>query len=206
MQYARRSTAGDVKEVQGSRQYIPLKLNSAGVMPIIFAQAIMFIPGALAQKAEGSFQAVGASFADINGLGYNVLFAVLIIVFSVRSVNTVILSTTALVRIARAMSTRIELGKQFARPAILAALLTLQSSPLLAESTSGARVIKGRRKDPAPPATGVRLARAAPRTTGMLAHRVKKENFRTLWCLGTNYVHLAMVMLIIKTRKGKAAV
>mgnify|MGYP001573096845 CR=1 FL=1 len=82
VQYARRSTAGDVKEVQGSRQYIPLKLNSAGVMPIIFAQAIMFIPGALAQKAEGAFQAVGASFADINGLGYNILFALLIIVFS----------------------------------------------------------------------------------------------------------------------------
>jgi preprotein translocase subunit SecY len=82
VQYARRSTAGDVKEVQGSRQYIPLKLNSAGVMPIIFAQAIMFIPGALAQKAEGAFQAVGASFADINGLGYNLLFALLIIVFS----------------------------------------------------------------------------------------------------------------------------
>ena len=82
VQYARRSTAGDVKEVQGSRQYIPLKLNSAGVMPIIFAQAIMFIPGALAQKAEGAYQAVGASFADINGLGYNILFALLIIVFS----------------------------------------------------------------------------------------------------------------------------
>lgn len=82
VQYARRSVVGDIKEVEGTRQYIPLKLNSAGVMPIIFAQAIMFIPGAIAQKAEGSFQAVGASFADMNGLGYNVLFAVLIIVFS----------------------------------------------------------------------------------------------------------------------------
>ena len=82
VQYARRSVVGDIKDVEGTRQYIPLKLNSAGVMPIIFAQAIMFIPGALAQKAEGSFQAVGASFADMNGLGYNVLFAVLIIVFS----------------------------------------------------------------------------------------------------------------------------
>lgn len=82
VQYARRTVVGDVKDVEGTRQYIPLKLNSAGVMPIIFAQAIMFIPGALAQKAEGSFQAIGASFADMNGLGYNVLFAVLIIVFS----------------------------------------------------------------------------------------------------------------------------
>jgi preprotein translocase subunit SecY len=82
VQYARRSAAGDIKEVQGSRQYIPLKLNSAGVMPIIFAQAIMFIPGALVQNAEGAFQTIGASFADINGLGYNILFALLIIVFS----------------------------------------------------------------------------------------------------------------------------
>jgi preprotein translocase subunit SecY len=82
VQYARRSSAGDIKEVQGSRQYIPLKLNSAGVMPIIFAQAIMFIPGALVQNAEGAFQTIGASFADINGLGYNILFALLIIVFS----------------------------------------------------------------------------------------------------------------------------
>jgi preprotein translocase subunit SecY len=82
VQYARRSVVGDIKDVEGTRQYIPLKLNSAGVMPIIFAQAIMFIPGAFAQKLEGSFQAVGASFADMNGLGYNVLFAVLIIVFS----------------------------------------------------------------------------------------------------------------------------
>ena len=82
VQYARRSAVGDIKESQGTCQYIPLKLNSAGVMPIIFAQAIMFIPGAFAQKAEGSFQAIGASFADMNGLGYNVLFALLIIIFS----------------------------------------------------------------------------------------------------------------------------
>ena len=82
VQYARRSVVGDIKEVEGTRQYIPLKLNSAGVMPIIFAQAIMFIPGALAQKAEGSFAAIGASFANMNGLGYNVLFALLIIIFS----------------------------------------------------------------------------------------------------------------------------
>ena len=73
---------GDVKEVEGTRQYIPLKLNSAGVMPIIFAQAIMFIPGAWHKRREGSYQAVGASFADMNGLGYNMLFALLIIVFS----------------------------------------------------------------------------------------------------------------------------
>ena len=49
VQYARRTTGGQVeKNIFGARQYIPLKLNSAGVMPIIFAQAIMFVPAALA--------------------------------------------------------------------------------------------------------------------------------------------------------------
>ena len=82
VQYAKRTATGAVEQIKGSRQYIPLKLNAAGVMPIIFAQAIMFIPGAIVQNAEGSLQGIGASFADINGLGYNVLFALLIIVFS----------------------------------------------------------------------------------------------------------------------------
>ena len=58
------------KDVAGARQYIPLKLNAAGVMPIIFAQAIMFLPVALAQK----YPALGV--ARYNGLWYNVLFAI----------------------------------------------------------------------------------------------------------------------------------
>ena len=82
VQYARRTAVGNIKDAAGARQFIPLKLNSAGVMPIIFAQAIMFVPGALARGAEGDAAAFLASFADFNGLGYNVLFAVLIIVFS----------------------------------------------------------------------------------------------------------------------------
>ena len=77
VQYARRTVVGDIKDVAGARQYIPLKLNAAGVMPIIFAQAIMFLPVALARK----FPAL-SDLQDINGLWYNVLFAVLIIVFS----------------------------------------------------------------------------------------------------------------------------
>jgi preprotein translocase subunit SecY len=77
VQYARRTVVGDIKDVAGARQYIPLKLNAAGVMPIIFAQAIMFLPVALARK----FPAL-SELQDINGLWYNVLFAVLIIVFS----------------------------------------------------------------------------------------------------------------------------
>ena len=77
VQYARRTVVGDIKDVAGARQYIPLKLNAAGVMPIIFAQAIMFLPVALARK----FPAL-SELQDINGLWYNVLFAFLIIVFS----------------------------------------------------------------------------------------------------------------------------
>ena len=50
VQYARRTAVTDIKDVDGARQYIPLKLNASGVMPIIFAQAIMFLPVALGQK------------------------------------------------------------------------------------------------------------------------------------------------------------
>jgi preprotein translocase subunit SecY len=77
VQYARRTVAGNIQNVAGSRDYIPLKLNAAGVMPIIFAQAIMFLPVALAQR----FPAI-ASLQDINGLWYNLIFAFLIIIFS----------------------------------------------------------------------------------------------------------------------------
>ena len=77
VQYARRTVAGNIQNVTGSRDYIPLKLNAAGVMPIIFAQAIMFLPIALAQR----FPAI-ASLQDINGLWYNVIFALLIVIFS----------------------------------------------------------------------------------------------------------------------------
>ena len=50
VQYARRTVAGNIQKTAGSRDYIPLKLNAAGVMPIIFAQAIMFLPMALGKK------------------------------------------------------------------------------------------------------------------------------------------------------------
>ncbi|WP_299103718.1 preprotein translocase subunit SecY [uncultured Tenacibaculum sp.] len=77
VQYARRAVVTNIKDVDGARQYIPLKLNAAGVMPIIFAQAIMFLPVALGQK----FPALN-SLTDINGWQYNVIFAILIIIFS----------------------------------------------------------------------------------------------------------------------------
>ena len=77
VQYARRTVVGAIKDVAGARQYIPLKLNAAGVMPIIFAQAIMFLPLALGRKFP-----VLAGLTDPNGYQYNILFAVLIIIFS----------------------------------------------------------------------------------------------------------------------------
>ena len=77
VQYARRTVVTNIKDVDGARQYIPLKLNAAGVMPIIFAQAIMFLPVALGQKYP-----FFNSLTDNFGLWYNVIFAILIIVFS----------------------------------------------------------------------------------------------------------------------------
>ena len=71
--------------VGGERQYIPLKLNSAGVMPIIFAQALMFVPGLLAgQFADRSVfaESVVQNFGDPSSWGYNLLFAFLIIIFT----------------------------------------------------------------------------------------------------------------------------
>ena len=85
VQYARRSASGGYeKNVMGSRQYIPLKLNASGVMPIIFAQAIMFAPGLIGstfnETAVGQWMEV--NFQDIFGLYYNILFALLIIIFT----------------------------------------------------------------------------------------------------------------------------
>ena len=82
VQYARRTVAGNIRDVAGARQYIPLKLNSSGVMPIIFAQALMFVPGLLASSDNSVIKSIGVAFTDIFGLWYNILFAVLIIILS----------------------------------------------------------------------------------------------------------------------------
>ncbi|MDG5492452.1 preprotein translocase subunit SecY [Psychroserpens sp. SPM9] len=86
VQYARRTASGGYeKNVFGSRQFLPLKLNASGVMPIIFAQAIMFVPS-LIGKSMGTSSEVGqwmqAQFNDPFGLWYNVVFALLIIIFT----------------------------------------------------------------------------------------------------------------------------
>jgi preprotein translocase subunit SecY len=87
VQYARRTASGSYeKNIFGARQFIPLKLNASGVMPIIFAQAIMFVPaligGTSFLKDSGVGQWMQVNFSDIFGLWYNVLFAVLIIIFT----------------------------------------------------------------------------------------------------------------------------
>jgi preprotein translocase subunit SecY len=85
VQYARRTTSGDFEKdmMGGNRQWIPLKLNASGVMPIIFAQAIMFIPAAVAglSKSDASQSIVGA-FSNMFGFWYNFVFATLIVVFT----------------------------------------------------------------------------------------------------------------------------
>ena len=85
VQYARRTTTGDYEEdvMGGNRQWIPLKLNAAGVMPIIFAQAIMFIPAALAGISQSELsQSIAGTFSNMFGFWYNFVFASLIIIFT----------------------------------------------------------------------------------------------------------------------------
>ena len=81
VQYAKRIVGN--KQYGGVRQYIPLKVNAAGVMPIIFAQAIMFLPITLAGFTESeSMSGFINAFANINGFWYNFTFFVMIILFT----------------------------------------------------------------------------------------------------------------------------
>ena len=83
VQYAKQ-VVGNKVTGGGQRQYLPLKLNTAGVMPIIFAQALMFIPSFLAGLFPKSDTAnsIATTFSDFTSWPYNLLFAVLIIVFT----------------------------------------------------------------------------------------------------------------------------
>jgi preprotein translocase subunit SecY len=80
VQYAKRIQGN--KQYGGVRQYIPLKVNSANVMPIIFAQAIMFIPVAIAGFRASEASAFAQAFMNNDGFWYNFVFALLIIVFT----------------------------------------------------------------------------------------------------------------------------
>ena len=80
VQYAKRVEGG--KQYGGARQYIPLKLFAANVMPIIFAQAIMFIPLSLAQYAGASSTWFLSQFMDHTSWLYNIVFVALIVAFT----------------------------------------------------------------------------------------------------------------------------
>jgi preprotein translocase subunit SecY len=83
VQYAKQVVGNKV--YGGQRQYIPLKLNASGVMPIIFAQALMFLPGLLVQyfgDKSDFIQNVGTQFLDYGSFVYSATLAVLIIVFT----------------------------------------------------------------------------------------------------------------------------
>ena len=76
VQYAKRIVGN--KQYGGVRQYIPLKMNAASVMPIIFAQALMFIPMLFANVAPG----FAAAFSDMRGFWYNLTLGILVVAFT----------------------------------------------------------------------------------------------------------------------------
>ncbi|MBX2985745.1 MAG: preprotein translocase subunit SecY [Bacteroidia bacterium] len=78
--YAKRVVGN--RQYGGSRQYIPLKVNAAGVMPIIFAQALMFIPPYIKQMFPNSNSSVLNSMDDWTSIPYNIIFAIMIIAFT----------------------------------------------------------------------------------------------------------------------------
>lgn len=81
VQYAKRIVGN--RQYGGARQYIPLKVNAAGVMPIIFAQAIMFIPITIAGfGANENSTSFFRTFADINGFWYNFVYFLMIVAFT----------------------------------------------------------------------------------------------------------------------------
>jgi preprotein translocase subunit SecY len=83
------TTPANSKKLQqlggGNRSYLPLKVNAAGVMPIIFAQSLMFLPSLLASLLADKYDwanYIATTFADFTSWQYNILFALLIIVFT----------------------------------------------------------------------------------------------------------------------------
>ena len=82
VQYAKRVVGRKV--YGGTTQYLPLRVNAAGVMPIIFAQSIMFVPATIASffPDSVSMQQFGAWFTDISGVGYSIVFFVICVFFT----------------------------------------------------------------------------------------------------------------------------
>ena len=83
IEYARQMVGNRV--VRGQRQFLPLKFNSAGVMPIIFAQALMFLPSLFASAFRDKLEiadTIGSTFSDVTSWQYNLVNAILIVVFT----------------------------------------------------------------------------------------------------------------------------
>jgi len=80
VQYAKKIVGN--KQYGGVRQYIPLKINAAGVMPIIFAQALMFLPAMLVGFNTETTTGIAAAFSDQTGFWYNLVFGILVILFT----------------------------------------------------------------------------------------------------------------------------
>lgn len=80
VQYAKRIVGN--KQYGGVRQYIPLKVNAAGVMPIIFAQAIMFLPLTFARFGGDSMSGFITAFSDFTSFWYNFTFATMVVLFT----------------------------------------------------------------------------------------------------------------------------
>ncbi len=81
VQYAKRIVGN--KQYGGVRQYIPLKVNAAGVMPIIFAQAIMMVPITIVGVANSeNLRGVAAALTNINGVWYNLTQFLLVVAFT----------------------------------------------------------------------------------------------------------------------------
>lgn len=83
VQYAKQVVGGKV--YGGQRQYIPIKVNASGVMPIIFAQSLMFVPALIAQiwaQDNDIANYIGTTFSDFTSWQYNLLFASMIIIFT----------------------------------------------------------------------------------------------------------------------------
>ncbi|MBQ9417337.1 MAG: preprotein translocase subunit SecY [Bacteroidales bacterium] len=80
VQYAKRIVGN--KQYGGVRQYIPIKVNAAGVMPIIFAQAIMFLPITIMGFSDNQNSKFAMAFADYNSFWYNLVFGILVVLFT----------------------------------------------------------------------------------------------------------------------------
>ena len=83
VQYAKQ--IGGTTQLNAQRQFIPMKVNAAGVMPIIFAQSLMFLPAIVAsvwQNESDTASYIGIKFSDYTSWQYNLVFAVMIIIFT----------------------------------------------------------------------------------------------------------------------------